>query len=119
MFALPLFATDTTSPDDLANDGDLKFRSKKVLWAPRVRRSVENGTAQGSTSSSGNCSLTEPPTLVDACLLVLAKNISLVDNVGEVPYELFSRALQDASPEDLLRIEKHNPVSLSPLFNAT
>ncbi|KAL5110091.1 Transcription elongation factor B polypeptide 3 [Taenia crassiceps] len=99
---------NTTSSDDPADDGDLKFRSKKVLWAPRVRRSAENGNSQGSTSS-GNCSLTEPPTLVDACLSVLAKNISLVDNVGEVPYELFSRALQDASPEDLLRIEKHNP----------
>ncbi|CDS42112.1 transcription elongation factor b polypeptide 3 [Echinococcus multilocularis] len=100
---------DTTSINDLADDGDLKFRSKKVIWAPRVRRSVDNGTAQNSASLSITSGLTEPPTLVEACLLVLAKNISLVDSVGEVPYELFSRALHDASPEDLLRIEKHNP----------
>ncbi|VDK34003.1 unnamed protein product [Taenia asiatica] len=101
--------SDTTSFDDFAGYGDLKFRSDKILWAPRARRKVGLATKQGSTSSSRNCSITEPPTLVEACLLVLAKNISLVDSVGEVPYELFSRALQDASPEDLLRIEKHNP----------
>ncbi|VDM17203.1 unnamed protein product [Hydatigera taeniaeformis] len=100
---------DTTSSNDLIDDGDLKFRSKKVLWAPRVRRCVENGNTKASSFFSSNSSLTEPPTLVDVCLSVLAKNISLVDNVGEVPYELFSRALQDASPEDLIRIEKHNP----------
>ncbi|VDD84219.1 unnamed protein product [Mesocestoides corti] len=90
------------------DDGDLKFHSKKVIWAPRVKRPVEQGSSC-SHLFNGNTSLYQPPTLVDACLSVIEKNLSIVEYVGQVPYELFSRVLQNASVEDLLRIEKHNP----------
>lgn len=109
------FAEPSTSFDNLEDDGDLKFRSKKVIWAPRIRRNVENGTNGHAylapTGGSHNATLSSPPKLLDLCLAVLSKNISMIDHVGLVPYELFSRVLNDASPEDLLRIERCNPVS--------
>ena len=96
------------------NDGDLKFRSKKMIWVPRPRR---NHAADGSGGEDGRASqesggLMMVPTLVEACLTVLAKNISMVDHVGNLPYELFRTALKEATAEDLFRIEHFNPVSL-------
>ncbi len=110
--------------NDPEGDGDLKFRSKKVIWAPRVKRHQEGKNHDQSgdqpSSSSGNSpggggggsSSFEPPSLIDACLSVIQRNLPLVDHVGQVPYDLFSRVLQTASVEDLARIEKYNPVSL-------
>lgn len=99
-----------SADDNLADDGDLKFRSKKLLWAPRARRVVQTVNGDAQTIKDGNSDTGVPPTLVTLCLAVLSKNISMVDHVGDIPYALFSGVLQDASADDLIRIEKHNPV---------
>ncbi|KAL7064808.1 hypothetical protein AAHC03_05295 [Spirometra sp. Aus1] len=92
------------------DDGTLKFKSKKVMWAPRAKKpnkSPEDGAFTAYTLLSPT--RYQPQSLVDLCLCVIEKNISLVDHVGLVPFELFSRVLTNASAEDLARIEKHNP----------
>ncbi|VDL94286.1 unnamed protein product [Schistocephalus solidus] len=80
------------------------------MWAPRVKKTnkhLDDGLLDESTLLSPT--FYQPQSLVDLCLGVIEKNISLVDHVGLVPFELFSRVLTNASAEDLARIEKHNP----------
>ncbi|KAM7537022.1 hypothetical protein Aperf_G00000073900 [Anoplocephala perfoliata] len=109
----PRSSQPSTSFDNPEDNGSLKFNSKMVIWAPRIRRSVENGTnghaSLTPTGGSHNATVSSPPKLLNLCLAVLSKNISMIDHVGLVPYELLSRVLNDASPEDLLRIERCNP----------
>ncbi|VDL38947.1 unnamed protein product [Hymenolepis diminuta] len=95
-----------TSFDKLDDDGDLKFRSKRVIWAPRINR--QNGKAFESPTADLTLR-TSPLKLLDLCILALSKNVSMIDHVGLVPYEIFAPVLKDASTEDLYRIQKCNP----------
>ncbi|KAM3182672.1 hypothetical protein ACTXT7_011834 [Hymenolepis weldensis] len=95
-----------TSFDNLDDDGDLKFRSKRVIWAPRINR--QNGKAFESPTADLT-HRTSPLKLLDLCILALSKNVSMIDHVGLVPYEIFAPVLKDASTEDLYRIQKCNP----------
>lgn len=89
------------------DDGDLKFKSKKVLWVPKASRTLNaSGVASGLNGTAGAAL----PTLVDLCLDVLERNLSRIDHVGNVPWELLARAMRHASAEDLGRIERYNPV---------
>ncbi|CAH8464538.1 unnamed protein product [Schistosoma turkestanicum] len=101
-----------TEEDDFDN-GDLKFKSKKVLWVPKQNRSslpFNNNINNNNSNSSDNFpSFFDPPSLIDLCVDVLARNISRVDYVGQVPYELLAKALRGASVDDLTRIERYNP----------
>ncbi|VDN11328.1 unnamed protein product, partial [Dibothriocephalus latus] len=100
-----IYKGDEDTDDD---DGNLKFKSKQVMWAPRAKKPNKH-LESGDESALLSPTVYEPQSLVDLCLGVIEKNISLVDHVGLVPFELFSRVLTKASPEDLARIEKHNP----------
>lgn len=84
----------------------MKFRSKKIIWAPRINR--QNAKAQESLTADVT-HRSSPQKLLDLCILVLSKNVSLIDRVGLVPYEIFAPVLKDASTEDLYRIQKYNP----------
>nr|CUU98653.1 hypothetical transcript [Hymenolepis microstoma] len=95
-----------TSFVNLDDDGDLKFRSKKVIWAPRINR--QNAKAQESLTADVTHRFS-PPKLLDLCILALSKNVSIIDHVGLLPYEIMARVLKDASTEDLYRIQKFNP----------
>ncbi|VDN97724.1 unnamed protein product [Rodentolepis nana] len=95
-----------TSFVNLDDDGDLKFRSKKVIWAPRINR--QNAKAQESLTADVS-HRSSPPKLLDLCVTALSKNVSMIDHVGLVPYEIFAPVLKDASTDDLYRIEKCNP----------
>lgn len=105
---LPPLTEPCTSFDNLDDDGDLKFRSKRVIWAPRINR--QNGKAFESPTADLTLR-TSPLKLLDLCILALSKNVSMIDHVGLVPYEVFAPVLKDASTEDLYRIQKCNPVS--------
>ncbi|KAH8849523.1 Transcription elongation factor B polypeptide 3 [Schistosoma japonicum] len=98
--------------EDDFESGDLKFKSKKVLWVPKQHRSTLP-LNNHSNSSDNFPGFVDPPSLIDLCVDVLARNINRVDHVGQVPYELLAKALRGASVDDLTRIERHNPVSYS------
>lgn len=96
--------------DDDEDDGDLKFKSKKILWVPKPSRTVLPRMIPGSTQGlSPNPEVTTPPSLIDLCLAVIERNLSRVDHVGQVPYELFGRALRHSTPVELAHIEQCNP----------
>ncbi|VDP88075.1 unnamed protein product, partial [Echinostoma caproni] len=103
----------TLEDDD--DDGDLKFKSKKILWVPKPSRNhhpARVGQSGSSGSTLGSPSLDQfqtPPSLIDLCLVVVERNLSRVDHVGQVPYELFGRALKHATPAELAHIEQCNP----------
>ncbi|CAH8488450.1 unnamed protein product [Schistosoma margrebowiei] len=103
----PNFQLNETVEDDFDN-GDLKFKSKKVLWVPKQNRSSlpPNNHSNSSDNFPG---FFDPPSLIDLCVDVLARNISRIDHVGHVPYELLAKALRSASVDDLTRIERYNP----------
>ncbi|KAF8560589.1 hypothetical protein P879_06270 [Paragonimus westermani] len=93
-------------------DGDLKFKSKRVLWVPKSSRSTNQSGGRGQSGSSPNDHANDavnPRSLVDLCLDVVEQNLSRVDHVGQVPYDLLARTLRHASAEDLARIEHCNP----------
>ncbi|KAA3671779.1 uncharacterized protein DEA37_0000164 [Paragonimus westermani] len=93
-------------------DGDLKFKSKRVLWVPKSSRSSNQSGGRGQSVGSPNDPANDtvnPRSLVDLCLDVVEQNLSRVDHVGQVPYELLARTLRHASAEDLARIEHCNP----------
>ncbi|KAF6775141.1 hypothetical protein AHF37_04947 [Paragonimus kellicotti] len=95
-------------------DGDLKFKSKRVLWVPKPSRSANQSCGRGQSGGSPHDPANDavnPRSLVDLCLDVVEQNLSRVDHVGQVPYELLARTLRHASAEDLARIEHCNPVS--------
>ncbi|CAH8828135.1 unnamed protein product [Trichobilharzia szidati] len=98
---------ETTDEDDFES-GDLKFKSKKVLWVPKQNRSALPLPGHSNLSDDFP-GFFDPPSLIDLCIDVLSKNISRVDHVGQVPYELIAKALRSASVEDLTRIERYNP----------
>ncbi|KAF5401240.1 Transcription elongation factor B polypeptide 3 [Paragonimus heterotremus] len=98
-------------------DGDLKFKSKRILWVPKPSRSTNQSCGRGQSGCSPHDPANDtvnPRSLVDLCLDVVEQNLSRVDHVGQVPYELLARTLRHASPEDLARIEHCNPVSSCP-----
>ncbi|KAA0187055.1 Transcription elongation factor B polypeptide 3 [Fasciolopsis buskii] len=96
--------------DDDEDDGDLKFKSKKILWVPKPSRTVLPRMIPGSSHGlSLNPEVATPPSLIDLCLAVIERNLSRVDHVGQVPYELFGRALRHSTPVELAHIEQCNP----------
>ncbi|KAK4472866.1 hypothetical protein MN116_002714 [Schistosoma mekongi] len=97
-----------TEMEDDFESGDLKFKSKKVLWVPKQHRSTlpPNNHSNSSDNFPG---FFNPSSLIDLCIDVLARNINRVDHVGQVPYELLAKALRGASVDDLTRIERYNP----------
>ncbi|THD23926.1 Transcription elongation factor B polypeptide 3 [Fasciola hepatica] len=101
--------------DDDDDDGNLKFKSKKILWVPKPSRTVLprtvgiSGVSGAAEGSSPNSQVTTPPSLIDLCLAVIERNLSRVDHVGQVPYELFGRALRHSTPVELAHIEQCNP----------
>ncbi|CAH8469318.1 unnamed protein product [Heterobilharzia americana] len=99
---------DETVDEDGFESGDLKFKSKKVLWVPKPNRSAAVLPSYSNLSNDFPCFF-DPPSLIDLCVDVLARNISRLDHVGQVPYELLAKALRGASVEDLTRIERYNP----------
>lgn len=98
------------SVEDDFDNGDLKFKSKKVLWVPKQNRSSlpPNNHSNSYDNFPG---FFDPPSLIDLCVDVLARNISHINHFGQVPYELLAKALRSASVDDLTRIERYNPVS--------
>ncbi|XP_018646670.1 elongin A-related [Schistosoma mansoni] len=103
----PTLQLDETVEDDFDN-GDLKFKSKKVLWVPKQNRSSLPPNNHSNTSDNFP-GFFDPPSLIDLCVDVLSRNISRVDHVGHVPYGLLEKALRSASVDDLTRIERYNP----------
>ncbi|CAH8489698.1 unnamed protein product [Schistosoma bovis] len=103
----PNFQLNETVEDDFDN-GDLKFKSKKVLWVPKQNRSSlpPNNHSNSYDNFPG---FFDPPSLIDLCVDVLARNISHINHFGQVPYELLAKALRSASVDDLTRIERYNP----------
>lgn len=103
----PANKTTVDSFDD--EDGNLKFKSKKVLWVPKALRPChELGGPPHDPSDPIDVEL-NVSSLVELCLDVIERNLGRVDQVGQVPYELLARPLSHASPEDLARIERCNP----------
>ncbi|CAL8104438.1 unnamed protein product [Calicophoron daubneyi] len=92
------------------DDGDLKFKSKKVLWVPKAQQRHPHSSHPGNIDlSTSDERRLGPSSLIDLCLDVIERNLNRVDSVGNVPYELLARALKHVTPEDLARIEKYNP----------
>ncbi|VEL28691.1 unnamed protein product [Protopolystoma xenopodis] len=118
--------------DETFLSDNLKFNSKRVLYAPKSKhkRFGESSLACSSGSSPGSSGLaqaefgldsdlgghelglgfSQPSNLLDICLTVLERHIDQVDFVGQVPYTLFRRALGNISARQLIRIESCNPV---------
>ncbi|KAG5454101.1 Transcription elongation factor B polypeptide 3 [Clonorchis sinensis] len=108
----PSNSREIVDTDAAFEDGDLKFKSKKVLWVPKASRtnsSLHPNSSVGQLSDTPGEHFSDPSSLVDLCLDVLEHNLSRVDHVGHVPYDLLARVLRHASPEDLMRIEHFNP----------
>ncbi|KAL3320436.1 Elongin-A [Cichlidogyrus casuarinus] len=86
------------------DDGDLKFKSQRIIYAPTKALGSGDSNSHLRLASDGHV-----PSLVMLCANVLRKNISQVDHVGHLPWFIFEKALKDASVKDLIRIEKTNP----------
>ncbi|KAA0183934.1 hypothetical protein FBUS_11279 [Fasciolopsis buskii] len=63
-----------------------------------------------SQGLSPNPEVATPPGLSDLCLPVIERNMSRVDHVGQVPYDLFGRALRHSTSAELAHIEQCNPL---------
>ncbi|XP_007507229.1 elongin-A-like [Monodelphis domestica] len=50
--------------------------------------------------------------LYEQCIKVLGKNLDLIYEVGQVPYDLLRPVLERCSPKELYRIEEYNPTFL-------
>lgn len=96
---------------DPANDGTMKLQSDMKLYIPRVTRNNNNRVNASEAPLAVKNYANGVPKLLDLCISVLSKNVSNIDHVGLLPYELFAQIVKDAPTEDLYRIQKCNPVS--------
>uniref|UniRef100_A0A4X2K9V5 TFIIS N-terminal domain-containing protein n=1 Tax=Vombatus ursinus TaxID=29139 RepID=A0A4X2K9V5_VOMUR len=63
-------------------------------------------------SGSRNSYIPKMLSLYEWCIKVLGKNIDLIYEVGQVPYNVLTPVLEKCSPEQLYRIEEYNPIFL-------
>ncbi|XP_036595722.1 elongin-A-like [Trichosurus vulpecula] len=63
-------------------------------------------------SASRNSYTPKVLSLYEQCIKVLKKNIDLIYEVGQVPYNILTPVLERCSPDQLYRIEEYNPIFL-------
>ena len=67
---------------------------------------IRNGNGQKTLAFS---QYEKIPSLIQLCVHVLQDNVSMINECGNLPYEVLKPILERGKPEDIVRIEDYNP----------